>query len=197
MHKPSIAQELDLIHYLSAGFLEEVKKMKQKNLAVELLKKLLRDEINVRYKRNVVETQKFSDMLQNSFNRYQNRFISLIELLDELMNIAKDIQSSQDKGQKSNLTEDELAFYDALAENDSAVQVLGDENLRTMAKILVVRVRANTSIDWTIKESARAKLRVIVRRILREYGYPPDKQEAAVETVLMQAKLFAGEWANN
>lgn len=136
-------------------------------------------------------------MLQNSFNRYQNRFISLIELLDELMNIAKDIQSSQDKGQKSNLTEDELAFYDALAENDSAVQVLGDENLRTMAKILVVRVRANTSIDWTIKESARAKLRVIVRRILREYGYPPDKQEAAVETVLMQAKLFAGEWANN
>ena len=180
---------------LSDEFLEEVKKLKQKNLAAELLKKLLRDEIYVRYKRNVVESQKFSDMLQRCFNRYQGRFISLIELLEELMKMAQDIRKSQEKGEKMNLTEDELAFYDALAENESAVEVLGDQSLRTMAKLLVGEVRSNVSIDWTIRESARAKLRVIVRRILRKYGYPPDKQEAAVETVLEQAKLFADEWA--
>jgi type I restriction enzyme, R subunit len=180
---------------LSDEFLEEVKKMKQKNLAAELLKKLLRDEINVRYKRNIVESHKFSEMLQDSFNRYQNRFISLIELLEELMKIAKDVRTSQDKGKKLNLTEDELAFYDALAANDSAVEVLGDESLRTMAKILVVKVRSNTSIDWTIRENAQAKIRVIVKRVLKEYGYPPDKRHAAIETVLEQAKLFAGEWA--
>ena len=180
---------------LSEEFLEEVRKMKHKNLAAELLKKLLRDEIHFRYKRNIVETLKFSEMLQNAFNRYQNRFISLIELLEELMNIAKDIRSAQEKGQKLNLTDDELAFYDALAENESAVELLGDESLRKMAKILVLKVRSNVSIDWTVRENARAKLRVIVRRILREYGYPPDKQDAAVETVLEQAKLFADVWA--
>jgi type I restriction enzyme R subunit len=180
---------------LSDEFLEDVRRMKHKNLAAELLKKLLKDEIQVRFKRNVVESQKFSEMLQNSFNRYQSRFITLIEFLEELMKIAKEVKSTQDKGQKMNLTEDELAFYDALADNESALDVLGDESLRTMAKLLVVKVRENTSIDWTIRENARAKLRVIVRRVLREYGYPPDKTAAAVETVLEQAKLFASEWA--
>jgi type I restriction enzyme R subunit len=183
------------LQVLSPEFMEEVKKLKQKNLAAELLKKLLRDEIHVRFKRNIVESQRFSEMLKSSFNRYQNRFISLIQLLEELMKIATDIKASQDKGQALNLSDDELAFYDALAENESAAEILGDENLRIMAKILVTKVRANTSIDWTIKESARAKLRVIVRKILRQYGYPPDKQEAAVETVLEQAKLFASDWA--
>jgi type I restriction enzyme R subunit len=183
------------VKIFSDEFLEEVRKMKQKNLAAEALRKLLADDIKVRFKRNRVEIQKFSEMLKGAYGKYINRFITLIQLIDELVRIAKDVRAAQEKGQKMNLTEDELAFYDALAENESAKQVLGDDSLRTMAKLLVQQVRRNVSIDWTIRDSARAKLRVIVRRVLREYGYPPDLQQTAVDTVLKQAELFADEWA--
>lgn len=181
----------------SEEFLEEVRKMKQKNLAAEALRKLLADEVKVRFKRNRVESQKFSEMLKGAYGKYMNRFITLVELIDELVRIAKAVKEAQAKGEKLNLTEDELAFYDALAENESAIQVLGDDSLRKMAKLLVSRVRANTTIDWTLRESAQAKLRVIIKRLLREYGYPPDMQEKAVTTVLKQAELFADEWSGS
>lgn len=180
----------------SEEFLEEVKKMKQKNIAAEALRKLLNDEVKFKFKRNNVESRKFSDMLKGAYGKYTNRFITLVELIDELVKIAKEMKDAQEKGAKMNLTEDELAFYDALAENESAMRVLGDDSLRTMAKLLVQQVRINTSIDWTIRESAQAKLRVIVKRVLREHGYPPDKQDIAVHTVLKQAELFADDWAS-
>ncbi len=183
------------VSIFSNEFLEELRKMKQKNLAAEALRKLLEDQVRFSFKRNRVESQKFSQMLKTAFDRYINRFITLVQLIEELVKIAKEVKGAQEKGQKMNLTEDELAFYDALAENESAVQVLGDDSLRTMAKLLVQQVRKNTSIDWTIRESAQAKLRVIVKRVLREYGYPPDLQQKAVDTVLKQAELFADEWA--
>jgi type I restriction enzyme, R subunit len=179
----------------SEEFLEEVRKMKQKNLAAEALRKLLADDVKVRFRRNQVESQKFSDMLKGAYGKYINRFITLVQLIDELVRIAKEVKEAQEKGEKMNLTEDELAFYDALADNQSANEVLGDSSLRTMAKLLVQQVRKNVAIDWTIRDSARAKLRVIVRRVLREHGYPPDYQDIAVETVIKQAELFAEEWA--
>jgi type I restriction enzyme, R subunit len=181
----------------SDEFLEEVRKMKMKNLAAEALRKLLADDVKVRFRRNHVEIQKFSDMLKGAYGKYINRFISLVELIDELVRIAKGVREAQEKGEKMNLTEDELAFYDALADNESAKQVLGDDSLRTMAKLLVQQVRRNVSIDWTIRDSAQAKLRVIVKRVLREHGYPPDQQEKAVSTVLKQAELFADDWATS
>ena len=181
----------------SDEFLEEVKKMKHKNIAAEALRRLLSDQVKVNFKRNNVESKKFSEMLKGAYGKYIKRFITLIELIEELVKIAKEMKGAQEKGKKLNLTEDELAFYDALAENESAVQVLGDASLRTMAKLLVLQVRKNTSIDWTIRESAQAKLRVIVKRVLREYGYPPDLQEVAVDTVLKQAELFAEDWAED
>lgn len=183
------------VKIFSTEFLEEVRKMKQKNLAAEALRKLLADEVKVRFRRNQVEAQRFSDMLRGAYGKYINRFITLVELIDELVRIANDVREAQAKGEKLNLTEDELAFYDALADNKSASEVLGDASLRTMAKLLVQQVRKNVSIDWMIRDSARAKLRVIVRRVLREHGYPPDQQDRAVDTVLKQAELFAEEWA--
>jgi type I restriction enzyme R subunit len=172
------------VKIFSEEFLEEVRKMKLKNLAAEALRKLLADEVRVRFRRNQVEAQRFSDMLRGAYGKYLNRFITLVELIEELVRIAKDVKTAQAKGEKLNLTEDEIAFYDALADNESAVEVLGDTSLRTMAKLLVQQVRKNVTIDWSIKENARARLRVIVRRVLREYGYPPDLQEKAVDTVL-------------
>jgi len=183
------------VSIFSEQFLEEVKKMKQKNLAAEALRKLLNDDVKVKFRRNAVESRKFSEMLKGAYGKYVNRFISVVELIDELVNIARKMKEAQERGEKLNLTEDEFAFYDALAENGSAVEVLGDASLRTMAKLLVQQVRKNTSIDWTIRESAQAKLRVIVKRVLREYGYPPDYQDAAVLTVLKQAELFAEDWS--
>jgi type I restriction enzyme, R subunit len=184
------------VKIFSEEFLEEVRKMKLKNLAAEALRKLLADDVKVRFRRNQVEARKFSDMLKGAYGKYINRFITLVQLIDELVKIARDVKAAQEKGDKLNLTEDEIAFYDALADNESAKEVLGDASLRTMAKLLVQQVRKNVAIDWTIRESARAKLRVIVRRVLREYGYPPDLQQTAVETVLKQAELFAEDWAS-
>lgn len=184
------------ISILSDDFLEEIKGMERKNLGYELLKKLLNDEIRIRSRKNFIKSKKFSEMLENAIKRYQNKLITAAQVLDEMIRLAKDIRESGKRGEELHLSDDELAFYDALANNESAKDVLGDEVLRDLARVLVQRVKANTSIDWTVKESVQAKLRVIVRRTLRQYGYPPDAQLLATENVLKQAELLADEWSS-
>lgn len=185
------------ISILSDEFLEEIKGMKHKNLALELLKKLLNDEIKSRSKFNLVNSRKLSEMLEDGIRRYQNGLLSTTQIIEEIIGLANHIKDLDKQGEKLNLSIEEVAFYNALEVNDSAVKILGDETLREIARVLVQRVKANTSIDWQIKENVRAKLRVIVRRVLREFGYPPDKQEAAVNTVLQQAELLADVWAKD
>jgi type I restriction enzyme, R subunit len=182
------------ISILSDQFLAEVRGLQHKNLAVELLRKLLNDEVKSRSRRNLVQSRSFSELLEKSVRRYQNRTIEAAQVIEELIELAKEMREASRRGDKLNLTSDELAFYDALEVNDSAVQVLGDDTLKTIARELVETVRRNVTIDWTVKESVRAKLRVIVKRILRRYGYPPDKQEAATNTVLQQAELLSDFW---
>lgn len=178
------------ISILSEEFLAEVRGMPHRNLAVELLRKLLAGEIKTRSRKNLVQARSFSEMLEGAIKKYQNRAIEAAQVIEELIALAKDMREADKRGEQLGLTQDEVAFYDALEVNDSAVKVLGDTTLREIARELVESVRANTSIDWTIKESVRAKLRVIVKRILRKYGYPPDKQEKATQTVLEQAELL-------
>jgi type I restriction enzyme, R subunit len=185
------------ISILSDEFLEEIKGMKHKNLALELLKKLLNDEIKIRSKFNLVVTRKLSEMLEDAIRRYQNGLITSAQILEAYIEIARYCRDLDKQGEKLNLSVEEVAFYNALEVNDSAVSILGDDILRDIARVLVERVKANTSIDWQIKENVRAKLRVIVRRVLREFGYPPDKQEQAVNTVLQQAELLADVWAKD
>lgn len=176
---------------LSDEFLEEVQGMKHKNLALELLKKILSNEIKARTKVNFVKSRKLLEMLEGAIKRYQNNLITTAEVIQELIRLAKDIKESDQEGEQLGLTPDEVAFYNALEVNDSAVQVLGDEQLKTIAREIADKVRANATIDWTIRESARAKLMVLVRRTLNKYGYPPDKQQKAIDTVLKQAELLA------
>ncbi|MCA3218753.1 MAG: DUF3387 domain-containing protein, partial [Burkholderiales bacterium] len=183
------------ISILSEDFLAEVRGMPQRNLAVELLEKLLKGELATRKRKNVVQARSFAEMLEQTIRRYQNRAIEAAQVIEELIALAKDMREAQARGDALNLSEDELAFYDALETSDSAVKVLGDQTLRTIAQELVRIVRANVTIDWTLRENVRAQLRVLVKRILRKYGYPPDKQEKATETVLEQAALLSGEWA--
>ncbi len=178
------------IGILSEEFLAEVRGMPYRNLAVELLRKLLSGEIKVRGRRNLVQARSFAEMLEQAIQRYQNRAIEAAQVIEELIALAKDMRDADARGEKLGLNDDEVAFYDALEVNDSAVKVLGEPTLQTIARELVASVRANTTIDWTIKESVRAKLRVLVKRILRKYGYPPDKQEKATQTVLEQAELL-------
>jgi len=182
------------ISILSDEFLAEVKNMPYKNLAVEVLRKLLNDEIKVRTRKNLIQGRSFAEMLERSIREYQNKAIEAAEVIEELIELAKKMQEANKRGEKLNLTEDELAFYDTLEVNDSAVKVLGDEILRTIARELVETVRNNRSIDWTIKESIQAKMRVMVKRILKKYGYPPDKQNKATEIVLEQAKMLCKDW---
>ena len=183
------------ISLLSEEFLEEVRHMPQRNLAAEALQRLLQDQIRVRMTRNAVQARKFSEMLEEAIRRYQNRSIEAAQVILELIDLAREMREADQRGEKLGLSQDELAFYDALAENQSAVDVLGDAQLAVIATELVVTVRRNTSIDWTVKESVKARLRVLVRRALRKYGYPPDLQESAVQTVLMQAELLSLEVA--
>ena len=183
------------ISILSDEFLAEVRDMPQRNLAVELLHKLLKGEIKTRSRRNVVQARSFAELLERSLRRYQNRTIETAKVIEELIQLAKEMRAAGQRGQTLGLTEDEVAFYDALETNDSAVNVLGDEALRTIARELVATVRANVTIDWTVRENVRAQLRVLVKRILRKYGYPPDKQEKATQTVLEQAEVLSQEWA--
>jgi type I restriction enzyme R subunit len=182
------------ISILSEDFLAEVRGMQRKNLALELLKKLLNDELRVRLKKNLVLSRKLSEMLEQAIRKYQNNLLTTAQVIEELIKIAKDIKESDQRGEDLGLSEDELAFYDALANNESARDVLGNDALKELAVVLVERVKANISIDWTLKESAKAKLRTIVKRLLRKYGYPPDKQLLATETILQQTELLCDDW---
>ena len=183
------------ISVLSDEFLAEVQGMPQRNLAVELLQKLLRGELATRRRTNVVQARSFAEMLEQTLRRYQNRAIEAAQVIEELIELAREMREASSRGEKLGLSEDELAFYDALETNDSAVQILGDETLRAIAQDLVQTVRSNVTIDWTLRENVRAQLRVLVRRILRRHGYPPDKQEKATITVLEQAELLSEGWA--
>jgi type I restriction enzyme R subunit len=180
---------------LSDEFLAEVRGMPQRNLAVELLQKLLKGELKTRGRKNLVQARSFAEMLEQTLRRYQNRAIEAAQVIEELIELARRMRAADRRGEDLGLSEDELAFYDALETNDSAVAVLGDETLREIARELVETVRNNVTIDWTLRETVRAHLRVLVKRILRKHGYPPDKQEKATQTVLEQAELLSGEWA--
>jgi type I restriction enzyme, R subunit len=183
------------ISILSEEFLADVKNLPQKNLAVELLRKLLNDELRGRKKKNLVQSEAFSEKLARTILKYRNRAIETAQVIEELIRIAREMRAAQRRGEELNLTEDEAAFYDALADNDSAKQALGDKGLAEIARELTQTIRNSVTIDWTVRENVRAEIRVKVRRILRLRGYPPDKQAQAVETVMKQAELLASDWA--
>ena len=183
------------ISILSEEFLAEVRGMTRRNLAVELLRKLLTGELAVRRRRNVVQARSFAEMLERTLGRYRNRAVEAAQVIEELIELARELRAADARGEALGLSEDELAFYDALEANDSAVQILGDETLRGIARELVETVRGNVAIDWTVRENVRANLRRLVRRVLRKHGYPPDKQEKATRTVLEQAEVLSAGWA--
>lgn len=172
-----------------------VRGMPQKNLAVELLRKLLEGEIKVRRRKNVVQARSFAEMLEQAIRRYQNRAVEAVQVIEELIALAKEMREADRRGEQLGLSEEELAFYDALETNDSAVQVLGEPTLKQIARELVQTVRRNVTIDWAERENVRAHLRRLVKRVLRKYGYPPDKQEKATQTVLEQAEVLSEQWA--
>ena len=161
--------------------------------AVELLRRLLNDEIRTRSRKYLVQARSFAVMLEESIHRYHNRAVETAQIIEELIRLAKEMREADRRGENLGLAEDEVAFYDALETNDSAVKVLGDETLRTIARERVETVRNNVTIDWTVRENVRAKMRVMVKRILRKYGYPPDKQEKATQTILEQAEVLCSE----
>ena len=182
------------ISLLSEEFLQDVKEMKHKNLGIELLKKILNDEIKARLKFNITEGKSLLDMLEASIKKYQNNLLTTAEIIEELVAIARQIRTVDGLAEKLKLTKEEFAFYTALEVNDSAVKILGDETLKNIAREIADKVRKNATIDWAMKESARAKLMVIVKRTLNKYGYPPDKQQKAIDTVLKQAEVLADYW---
>ena len=183
------------VSILSDEFLDEVRGMPHRNLAVELLQKLLKGELATRRRKNLVEARSFAEMLEKTLLRYQNRAIEAAQVIEELIQLAQDIRKAESRGEELGLTDDELAFYDALGTNDSAVKVLGNDTLRDIARELVNTVRSNVSIDWTLRENVRANLRRLVKRVLRKYGYPPDMRQQATETVLEQAETLSEGWA--
>ena len=183
------------ISVLSDEFLSEVQGMPHRNLAVELLEKLLKGEVSTKRRKNVVQARSFAEMLETTLRRYQNRAIEAAQVIEELIALAREMREANARGEQLGLSDDDLAFYDALEPNDSAVQVLGDETLRDIARELVDTVRNNVTIDWILRENVRANLRRLVRRILRHHGYPPDKQEQATQTVLEQAEVLSQDWA--
>jgi type I restriction enzyme R subunit len=182
------------ISILSDEFLVEVQQMEKKNLALEALRKLINDGIRSRSKANVVQTKAFSERLEDAVARYHANAITAAEVLQELIQLAKDIRAARQRGEEQGLSDEEIAFYDALAENESAVQVMGDDKLKLIAHELLLSLRENVTVDWAHRESARARMRVLVKRILRKYGYPPDLQDAAVQTVLQQAEALSSGW---
>ncbi len=183
------------ISILSDEFLAEVQGMEKKNLALEALRKLINGEIRSQSRFNVVQTRAFSDRLEEAIARYHTNAITTAEVLQALIEIAKDIGAARQRGEEEGLSQEEISFYDALAQNESAVEIMGDDKLRFIAQELLNRLKSNVSVDWQHRESARARMRVLVKRILREYGYPPDLQEAAVRTVLQQAEVLSERWA--
>jgi len=182
------------ISILSEEFLSEIRNMPQRNLAVELLQKLLKSEIRKRKAKNVVQSRSFAELLENTLLRYRNRSIGTAQVVEELIHLARDMRDANAKGKELGLTEDEHAFYDALCTNDSAVEVLGDETLCEIARELAEEVRKNTTIDWKLRENVRARLRLLVKDILHIHGYPPDKQEKATQTVIEQAEELSEHW---
>lgn len=182
------------ISILSEEFLNEVRHLKHKNVAAELLAKPLRNEIQVRSKRNLVQSRHFSELLERTLHAYHNRAIATQEVIEELIKLAKQMNEATKRGVDLGLTDDEIAFYDSLAANESAVQVMGVPELKIIAAELVAAVRNSVTIDWTARESARAKIKVLVKRILRKHGYPPDLQDEATKTVLQQAELLCADW---
>jgi len=168
--------------------------LKHKNVAAELLERLLRDEIKLRSKKNVVLGQLFSEQLKKTLNAYHNRAIATQEIIEELIRLARDLDAATRRGEELGLNEEEIAFYDALSANDSAKQAMGDDKLKVIAGELIRQVRTSVTIDWQYREGARAKIRVLVKRILNRYGYPPDLQEEAVKLVLRQTELLCAEW---
>ena len=185
------------ISVLSEAFLAEVKNMPQKNLAFEALKKLLNDEIRFYSRKNLVQGKSFMEMLDKTIKKYTNRSVETAQVIEELVELARKVINEKKRGTQLNLSEDELAFYDALETNDSAVKVLGDDNLRKIALELTQMIRKSVTIDWTQRRSVQAGIRVKVKKILRKFGYPPDKQERAAKTVLQQAEVIAKDWAMN
>lgn len=184
------------VSVLSDEFLAEVQQMEKKNLALEALKKLLGDQIRSRSRTNVVEGKAFSERLEEAIARYHLNALTTVEVLQELIQLARDIRAARQRGEEEGLNDDEIAFYDALAENESAVQVMGNDALKVIAHELLDSLRKNVTVDWSHRESARARMRVLVKRILRRYGYPPDLEDAAVRTVLRQAEALSAKWAN-
>ncbi|WP_193759742.1 type I restriction endonuclease subunit R [Burkholderia cenocepacia] len=182
------------ISVLSDGFLEDVRHMQQRNLAVELLERLLKDQIKSRFKTNVVQSAKFSELLQQSLTRYRNRAVETAQVIEELIAMAKKFQAEAQRGMELGLAPDEMAFYDALATNEAAVRDLGDDTLKKIAVELVVKLRGSVTVDWAKRETVRARLRVMVKTLLKRYKYPPDRQEEATDTVLSQAETLSAEW---
>jgi type I restriction enzyme R subunit len=184
------------ISILSDEFLEEVRRLPYKNVAVELLRKLLSDEIKIRQRGNVIQSRKFSEMLQTTLNSYHNRAITSLEVIQEMIDMAKDLREAGRRGEALGLNNEEICFYDALAQNDSAVEAMGIDELKVIATELVTNVRKSATIDWTVRESARARMRVMVRRILKKHGYPPDLEAEATKLVLEQAEVLCADWAS-
>lgn len=180
---------------LSEEFLAEVRGMPHKNLAVEVMRKLLEGEIKVRQRKNLVQARSFAEMLEKTIRRYQNRAVEAVQVIEELIALAREMRAADQRGEQLGLSDEELAFYDALQASASAVEVLGEPTLKQIAHEIVQTVRQNVTVDWTRRETAKAHLRRLVKRILRKHGYPPDKYEQVADTVLEQAQLFADEWA--
>jgi len=188
LHKPNIG-------LLSDEFLEEVRQMKSRNLAVELLEKLLRGELKSRARSNLVQQRKYGDRLLECLRNYHNRAIETAQVIEELIQMAKDLQDTLERDATSGLSPDEIAFYDALANNESAVRELGDEILKKIAVEITEKLRNSTTVDWQVRESVRAKLRILVKRTLKRWKYPPVGEEAAVDLVLEQAEAFSNAWS--
>ena len=179
---------------LSPDFLEDLGNIKEKNLAVDLLEKLVRDEVRARLKTDVVSEKKYSDRILETLRKYHNRAIETAQVIEELIKMAKDMAADAEMAEKSGLNTDEIAFYRALIQNESAVRELGDNNLRELAKYVTSQLRQSTSVDWQVRDSVRAKLRNLVRRALRKWKYPPDKTEEAIDLCLKQAEVLSANW---
>jgi type I restriction enzyme R subunit len=184
------------ISILSDEFLAEIQQLPKKNLALEALQKLLNDEIRSRSKTNVVETKRFSERLEAAIARYHTNAISTVEVLQELIELAKEVRAARRRGEDEGLSQDEIAFYDALAESESAAEIMGNDSLKVIAHELLISLKGSVTVDWSHRESARARMRVLVKRILRKHGYPPDLQDAAVQTVLRQAEALSATWSS-
>jgi type I restriction enzyme R subunit len=183
------------INILDEEFLAEIKGMPQKNLAFEALKRLLSDRIRFIQKKNLVQARSFEDLLDKAIKAYTNKSIETAQVIQQLIDLARTMRTAQSRGVQLNLTDDEVAFYDALVDHPGVKEVMADEQLKIIARELVKTIKNNVRIDWTLRESVQAQLRIAVKRVLRKYGYPPDKQQKATDTVLDQAKLLAKDWA--